>query len=79
MGSARVECRICKWKLLSVDMTFVAAFVQLTSFRDVGASFFFLSFSIYCLALAFEHYGRCTFVLSGLQDKSLQVTISKLP
>ena len=34
-----VECRICKWKLLSVDRNFVAAFAQLTSFRDVGSSF----------------------------------------
>ena len=33
-----VECRICKWKLLSVDRTFVAAFAKLTSFRDVGSS-----------------------------------------
>ena len=34
----RVECRsrICKWKLLSVDRTFVAAFALLTSFRDLG-------------------------------------------
>ena len=31
-----VECRICKWKLLSVDRTFVAAFTQLTSFKEVG-------------------------------------------
>ena len=36
----RVECRICKWKLLFVDMTFVAAFAKLTSFSDVGSSFF---------------------------------------
>ena len=35
----RVECRICKWKLLFVDRTFVAAFAMLTSFRDVGSSF----------------------------------------
>ena len=32
-----VECRICKCKLLSVDRTFVAAFAELTSFRDVGS------------------------------------------
>ena len=31
-----LECRIYKWKLLSVDKTFVAALTQLTSFRDVG-------------------------------------------
>ena len=36
-----VECRICKWKLLSVDRSFVAAFAQLTSFRDVGSSFLY--------------------------------------
>ena len=33
-----VECRICKWKLLSVDRTLVAAFAKLTSFRGVGSS-----------------------------------------
>ena len=38
-----------------------------------------LSFSIYCLALAFEHYRQVYIVHSGLQDESLQVTISKLP
>ena len=37
-----VECRICKWKLFSVDRTFVAAFALLTSFRDVGSSFHIL-------------------------------------
>ena len=35
----RLECRICKWKLLFVDRTFAAAFAKLTSFRDVGSSF----------------------------------------
>ena len=34
----RLECRICKWKLLFVDRIFVAAFAKLTSFRDVGPS-----------------------------------------
>ena len=34
-----VVSRICTWKLLSVDKTFVAAFVQPTSFRNVGSSF----------------------------------------
>ena len=38
-----------------------------------------LSFFIYCLALAFEHYRQVYIVHSGLQDESLQVTISKLP
>ena len=38
LWGGRVECRICKWKLLSVDGTFVPAFVQLTSFRDVRSS-----------------------------------------
>ena len=38
-----------------------------------------LSFSIYCLKLAFEHYRQVYIVHSGLQDESLQVTISKLP
>ena len=39
----------------------------------------FLSFSVYCLSLAFEHYQQVYIVHSGLQDESLQVTISKLP
>ena len=39
----RVECRICKWKLLVVDRTFVAAFAKLTSFRDVGSSFSYIA------------------------------------
>ena len=38
-----VECRICKWKLLSDDRTFVAGFVQLTSFRDVRCSFSYIA------------------------------------
>ena len=33
-----VECRICKWKLLSVNRTFAAAFAKLTSFIDEGSS-----------------------------------------
>ena len=47
-------------------------------YRSMNVSFF-LSFSIYCLALAFEHYRQVYIVHSGLQDESLQVTISKLP
>ena len=39
----RVERRICKWKLLFVDRTFVAAFAKLTSFRDVGSSFSYIA------------------------------------
>ena len=39
----RVECRICKWKLLFVDRTFVAAFAKLTSFRDVGSCFSYIA------------------------------------
>ena len=39
----RVECRICKWKLLSANRTFVAAFAELTSFRDVGFSFSYIA------------------------------------
>ena len=38
LWGGRVECRICKWKLLSVDRTFVAAFAKLTSFMDLGSS-----------------------------------------
>ena len=38
LWGGRVECRICKWKMLSVDRTFVAAFAKLTWFRDVGSS-----------------------------------------
>ena len=37
------------------------------------------SVSIYCLALASEHYRQVYIVYSGLQDESLQGTISKLP
>ena len=37
-----------------------------------------LSFFIYCLALAFKHYRQVYIVHSGLQDESLQVTISNL-
>ena len=45
----------------------------------IGDNENFLSFSIYCLALGFEHYRQVYIVHSGLQDESLQVTISKLP
>ena len=45
LWGGRVECRIFKWKLLSVDRAFVASFAKLTSVRDVGSSSFF----IYCL------------------------------
>ena len=38
LWGGRVECKICIWKLLSVDRTFVAAFTKLNSFRDVGSS-----------------------------------------
>ena len=38
-----VECRICKWKLLPVDRSFVAAFALLTSFRDEGSSFSYIA------------------------------------
>ena len=43
LWGGRVECRICKWKLLSIDRTFVAAFAKLTSFRDVGSSVSYIS------------------------------------
>ena len=42
LWGGRVECRICKWKLLSFDKTFVAAFAKLTSVRDVGSSSFYI-------------------------------------
>ena len=38
LWGGRVECRICKWKLLSANRTFAAAFALLTSFRDVESS-----------------------------------------
>ena len=38
LWGGRVECRICKWKLLSVVRNFASVFAQLTSFRDVGSS-----------------------------------------
>ena len=37
------------------------------------------SFSIYCRTFAFEHYRQLYIVHPGLEDESLQVTISKLP
>ena len=43
LWDGRVECRICKLKLLSVNRTFVAAFAKLTSFRDVGSSFVYIA------------------------------------
>ena len=43
LWGGRVECRICKWKLLSVDRTFVAAFAKLNPFRDVGSSFSYIA------------------------------------
>ena len=43
LWGGRGECRICKWKLLSVDRTFVAASAQLTSFRDVESSFSYIA------------------------------------
>ena len=73
----RVECRICKWKLLSVDWTFIASFAQLTSFRDVGSSF---SFFLYILPGArFRALSAGVHCTIRVQDESLQVTISKLP
>ena len=40
-------------------------------------NFFFLS--LYTARPSFEYYRQVYFVHSGLQDESLQVTISKLP
>ena len=37
LWGGRVEFRICKWKLLSVDRTLVAVFAKLTTFRNVGS------------------------------------------
>ena len=42
LWGGRVECRICKWKVLSVDRTFVAAFAQLTSIGMWGLVFHIL-------------------------------------
>ena len=43
-------------------------------------SFFFLSFFLYILPDPLSSIiGRCTLYTPGLQDESLQVTISKLP
>ena len=44
-----------------------------------GVMVSFFSFSLYCLTLACEYYRQVCFVQSGLQDESLQVTISLLP
>ena len=43
LWGGQVECIICKWKLLSVDRNFVAAFDKLTLFRDVGSSFSYIA------------------------------------
>ena len=62
-----------------------AMLTRLSKSTGLSASLLFarkclsFSFSIYCLALAFEHYQQVYIVHSGLQDESLQVTISKLP
>ena len=40
---------------------------------------FFLFLSLYTARPSFEYYRQVYFVHSGLQDESLQVTISKLP
>ena len=45
--------------------------------RIVNLFFFFLS--LYTARPSFEYYRQVYFVHSGLQDESLQVTISKLP
>ena len=46
--------------------------------RVIGIFFFFFSF-LYTARPSFEYYRQVYFVHSGLQDESLQVTISKLP
>ena len=43
LWGGQVECRICKWKLLPVDRTFVAAFAQLTWLRNVGSSISYIA------------------------------------
>ena len=42
LWGGHVKCRICKWNLLAIDRTFVAACAQLTSFRDVELVFHIL-------------------------------------
>ena len=43
LWGGRVEYRLCKWKLISVDRTIVAAFAKLTSFRGVESSFSYIA------------------------------------
>ena len=43
LWGGRVECRKSKWKLLSVNRTFVATFELLTLFRDVGSCFSYIA------------------------------------
>ena len=45
----------------------------LTIFKDISF------FSLYTARPSFEYYWQVYFVYSGLQDESVQVTISKLP
>ena len=49
------------------------------SFSVVKNSFFSFFLSLYTARTSFEYYRQMYFVHSGLQDESLQVTISKLP
>ena len=50
-----------------------------TIMKSMVSYFFFSFLSLYTASLSFEYYRQVYFVHSGLQDESLQVTISKLP
>ena len=63
----------------SCEVRFVCRSAHIAAQRHLVTVALLLSFSIYCLAPAFEHYRQVYIVHSGLQDESLQVTISKLP
>ena len=75
-------------RVLRSNCSYFTYFVRFRSFpfrklgkeiKDHLACYPVLSFSLYCLAFAFKHYQQVYIVHSGLQDESLQVTISKLP
>ena len=51
----------------------------LTHIPRLVSSFLSFFLSLYTARPYFEYYGQVYFVHSGLQDESLQVTISKLP
>ena len=63
----RVECRIGKWKLLSVDRTIVATFAKLTSSKGEGSCFSYCSNKLSASKLLTVLYRRMTKILISLK------------